>query len=411
MNDERSAAPVAPRLSIPFGEFITLIALLMALTALSIDIMLPSLPEIGAVFGVANPNDRQLVVSSYLLGLAGGQLLWGPMSDRLGRKLPLMFGLLLFVVASIASVAVTSFSVLLAARLVQGFGGAAARVIALAVVRDLFAGRQMARVMSTVMMVFIMVPIFAPAVGQGLAHAGGWSLAFYVLIFAGILAATWSALRLPETLPRSIIKTRISVGLGAAFAKVVSQPTTLGYGVASGFMFGTLVTYIASAQQIFVDIYGLGAAFPIAFGSVAFSMALAAFTNSRLVQRVGMRRLSHSALFAFIAVGLLMIMVTAFGRPPLLVTGLLLASVFYLFGLIQPNFNAIAMQPVGDVAGMASSVFGFYTTAAGAVFGSLIARQFDGTIFPLAIGLAALGVGALICVLWVEGRNGLFRGE
>jgi DHA1 family bicyclomycin/chloramphenicol resistance-like MFS transporter len=411
MSDDGSAVPPAPILSIRFGEFIVLIALLMALTALSIDIMLPSLPEIGAVFGVANPNDRQLVVSSYLLGLAAGQLLWGPMSDRLGRKRPLIIGLVLFTVASVASVAVTSFSVLILARLVQGFGGAAARVIALAVVRDLFTGRQMARVMSTVMMVFIMVPIFAPAVGQGLAHAGGWSLAFYVLIFAGVLAAGWSALRLPETLPPSVIKTRVSISLGAALAKVVRQPTTLGYGIASGFVFGTLVTYIASAQQVFVDVYDLGSAFPIAFGSVAFSMALAAFTNSRLVQRIGMRRLSHTALFAFLGVSSLMIVLAAFGKPPLMVTGLLLASVFYLFGLIQPNFNAIAMQPVGDVAGMASSLFGFYTTAAGAILGSMIARQFNGTVLPLAIGFLTLGTGALVCVLLVEGRGGLFRGE
>mgnify|MGYP005852097103 CR=1 FL=1 len=359
----------------------------MALTALSIDIMLPALPQIGEFFALAEANDRQLVVTSYMIGFAAGQLVFGPLSDRLGRKTMLMAGLAIFIAGSLAAVAVEDFTYLLLARSVQGFGAASSRVISIAVIRDLFSGWEMARVTSLVMIVFITVPMMAPSLGQGLLYLGDWTLIFNFLLAVGLAAVIWSAFRLPETHPEA--EARTPIGLTTALGWILTTPQTLGYVVAIGFVFGCLMAYISSAQQIFVEVYGLGTSFPLVFGAVAGVQAVAAFTNAQLVQRHGMRRVSHTALVAFCTSSLLLMGVSPL-EPPLLVFAMLLASVFFSFGLIMPNFNAIAMQPMGAVAGTASSFIGFYTTGAGAIFGWAIGAYYDGTIRPLATGFAVL---------------------
>lgn len=398
-----------PAMRISFREFIVLTALLTSLTAMSIDIMLPSLPAIGATFGVASRNDQQLVVTFYFLGLAAGQLFYGPLSDRYGRKPLLVAGLSIYLVAAFAAVTVGDFQHLLWARLLQGFGGAASRVLAVAIVRDLFAGRNMARVMSIVMMVFIVVPVFAPSAGQGIAGLGGWRAVFYFLIAVALLDIAWSMARLPETRSAATRANRLSYG--RAMLATLRSRATVGYSIASGFLFGCLATYVASAQQVFVDVYQLGDKFPIAFGVIASLMAAASFTNSRLVMRYGMRRVSHTALMGFIALTAVLALVCLLGTPPLVLFGLLMAGAFFAFGLMMSNFNAIAMQPMGHAAGMASSLTGFYTTAAGATFGWLVARQFDGTVRPLSQGFLALGCLTLAAILVTEGRKGMFRGE
>lgn len=395
-------------LPIPFGEFVGLMALLMALTALSIDIMLPALPQIGEFFSVAEPNDRQLVVAVYMIGFASGQLVFGPLSDRLGRKSMLTAGLSIFVLGSLLAVAVEDFTYLLLARAVQGFGAASSRVISIAVIRDLFSGWQMARVTSLVMIVFITVPVLAPGLGQGLLFLGDWTLIFNFLLVVGIAAMVWSGYRLPETHAAGV--PRATIGLATALRWIFTSPQTFGYAIAIGFVFGCLMAYISSAQQIFVEVYDLGAAFPLVFGAVAGVQAIAAYTNAQLVQRHGMRRVSHVALVAFCISSLLLTAVSPL-EPPLLVFSVLVASVFFSFGLIMPNFNAIAMQPMGAVAGTASSFIGFYTTGAGAIFGWAIGAYYDGTVRPLAVGFALLGLAALATVLAIEGRKGLFRGE
>jgi len=266
----------------------------------------------------------------------------------------------------------------------------------------------MARIVSTIMMVFIMVPVFAPAVGQGVIALGSWKSTFHVLLVAGATAAIWVWARLPET---RIANSGTSFTLGAALRLVLGSRTTVAYGIGAGLMFGCLVTYISSAQQVFVDIYKLGPLFPVAFGGIASAMALAAFTNSRLVQRLGMRRLSHTALTCFLLSSLVLVAASLGGNPPLAVVATMLAICFFLFGLIQSNFNAIAMQPVGQAAGTASSLLGFFMTTAGASLGALVARQFDGTTLPLAAGFALLSGCALLVVFAAEGRSGMYRGD
>lgn len=397
-------SPVSPARAqaVPFAEFVALIALLMALTALSIDIMLVALPDIVRSYGVTGANDRQLVVTAYMLGFAIGQPFHGPLSDRFGRKPVMAVGLVIFAIGSLCAAVAPSFATLLAARALQGFGAAAPRIVAIAIVRDRFVGREMARVMSFAMMIFIIVPIIAPALGEGILHLGAWPWIFGVLFLAAVTAFAWSMLRLPESRPAEDRMPLSGVALGHAFGKVVGNRVTLGYTVAMGFMFGGLLSYVGSAQQIFVDVYKLGDLFPLAFGSIAAVMALASLTNARLVGRLGMRRVSHTALVAQVAACVVVAVLGFPEQPPLIALGAFMAVIFFCFGLIAPNFNAMAMEPLGHVAGMGSSFIGFYTTAAGAFVGWLIGQSFDGTVRPLTIGFAALGVLALLTVLATE---------
>ena len=394
-------------LKISFVEFVGLTAALMALTALSIDIMLPALPEIGAALGVGSENDRQLIVIIYMVGFATGQLIYGPLSDRFGRRPVLLGGLAIFVIGTLAALVPGSFETLLAARLVQGLGAASPRVVAVAVVRDRYSGRQMARVMSFAMMVFIIIPVFAPSIGQGLIHLGNWRWTFYALLAMGLAITVWAGLRLPETGHRKNQPGR-PVSLWDSFKMAVLEPQTMGYGAASGFMFGCLLAYVASAQQIFVEVFGLGSSFPLMFGAVASVMAVASFLNSRLVGGLGMRRVSHTALAGFLTVSLMMAAVAESGHASLAVFAVLMASAFFLFGLIAPNFNALAMEKQGENAGMASSVIGSLSTAIGAIAGGVIARSFDGTALPLALGFAGCSLITCAIVFAVDGFPGFF---
>jgi MFS transporter, DHA1 family, multidrug resistance protein len=401
---------IATRLPLPFREFIGLMALLMSMTAMSIDILLPALPEIGASLGVRDAGNLPLVVTVFMLGMAIGQLVWGPLADRFGRRSPLLLGLTLFVLATTAAVTTQSLSQLLAARFLQGIGGSVGRIIVTTIVRDLFAGREMARVISIVMLVFILVPILAPAAGQLIILVGTWRWLFAVLLAASLTALVWAWSRLPETQPPLTARTRRWT-VGEAIRLVLSSRVTLGYGVASGFVLGILVAYIASSQQVFGAAYGLGKLFPFAFGSVAGSIALASFTNSRLVRRLGMRRLSHSALVAHCGLSVALALLGITIPLPLWLALGGVAACFFLYGLILSNFTSIAMQPMGQAAGMAASLTGSYSTTTGALLGTVIASQFNGTIVPLFAGFAALGLCASLCVFLAEGRAGLFRGE
>ncbi len=394
-------------LSISFVEFVCLTACLMAMTAMSIDIMLPALPQIASSFGVANENDRQLIVILYMAGFAAGQILFGPLSDHYGRKPILMLGLVVFIFGTIGALWAGSFETLLVARLVQGIGAASPRIIAIAVVRDLYAGRQMARVMSFAMMVFITIPVLAPSVGQALVHVGNWHWIFFGLLVMASIAALWAGVRLPETAgaARGIER---AMTVHQALLTAIFNPQTVGYGAAGGFMFGCLLSYVASAQQVFVEVFGIGDDFPIVFGAIASAIAFASFVNAKLVGHLGMRRVSHIALVGFIAVSAALTVLAEAGAAGFATFAIAVGVSFFLFGLIAPNFNAIAMEPQGHNAGMASSVIGALSTAVGAVAGGLVAHAFDGSIIPIAAGFAICSLLAGLIVLGIEGTAGLF---
>ncbi len=391
-------------------EFIAIIAIMMALTGLSIDMMLPALSAIGEAYGLSDPNQRQLVVTSYVLGFSVGQLTFGPLSDAYGRKPMLFLGLCLFAIATLGTVLAGDFDTLLVARLVQGFGCGAPRVIAIAVVRDLYGGRRMARVMSFVLMVFIIVPVLAPSLGEGFMLLGHWQWIFLSLLAISLLLLLATMLRLPETCPpeaRAPFSLRWLLG---ALREIVTERQTLGYTVATGFVFGCLLSYITSAQQIFVDVYKLGSLFPVVFGSISAALALAGGTNAHFVQRIGMRRLSHGALVGFLLASLLNLASTILlpQPPPLALFSALLALTFFCFGFVMPNFNALAMEPLQRIAGTGSSFFGFFTTASAAILGWAVGQQFDGTVMPLTAGYTLLSAVSL-GIVFVTERGRLFQ--
>lgn len=391
-------------------ELVSLTALLMALSALSIDIMLPALPTIAHDFNLSDPNKAQLVITAYLIGIGMGQLVYGPLSDHIGRRAALLGGLGLFLAGTLLALLAGGINLFLVGRALQGFGAAGPRVISVAIVRDIYSGRQMARVMSLAMMTFIIVPVLAPSIGQAVMLLGAWRGTFVVLLLAGLLAAAWSAMRLPETSHADDTRVKHPTTLGA-FATVLRSRVSMAYTAAAGCLFGCLMGYVASAEQVFVGVFDLGAKFPLVFGAVAAIMAPSSFTNSRLVERLGMRRVAHSALVGFVVMSSLLALLALRGTPPLPVFCILLASAFFLFGLIVSNFNAIAMQPLGLVAGTGASLIGFATTTLGALLGALIGQSFNGSVLPLTAGFALLGASALAIVVATEGRDGMFRGE
>jgi DHA1 family bicyclomycin/chloramphenicol resistance-like MFS transporter len=403
--DGSGAQTSASQADMGFPEFVALMALMMGLTALSVDIMLPALGQIGEAIGLTEPNDRQFVITYYLFGFAFGQMLFGPLSDRLGRKKPLAAGLIVFAIADIAALVSSSADVLFAARALQGFGAAAPRVIALAIIRDRYAGRQMAQVMSFVIMVFIIMPIVAPMIGQTVMQVTVWRGVFAVLLIVSLVTLAWAVLRMRETVGQGA---HPAVPLVKAVRTIVFSRQTVGYAIGFGFFFGIMMSYIGSAEQIFIDVYQLGDAFPLVFASVSSVMILASFLNSRLVIRFGMRRVSHAALLTFIGVCVIAGLAGFPAHPPLYVFCAFMMATFFCFGLLGPNFNALAMEPMGSIAGTASSFIGFYTTAAGAIFGWMVGQSFDGSVRPLTIGFAALGVSCLIAVLITE-RFKLFQ--
>lgn len=405
MTSPSAASPAAKGPGFP--EFVCMIALMMALNALAIDSMLPALPEIGDALGVANENSRQWVITAYLLGFGAMQIVYGPLSDRYGRKPVLMIGVGVYVVFSLVAVLATSFEMLILARVGQGLGSAATRVLAVSIVRDRFSGRTMARVMSLSFLVFLGVPIIAPSLGQLILLIAPWEAIFGVLAFAGVALMIWTALRLPETLhpdDRLPIQARRIAG---AFREAVTNRTSIGYTLAMTAITGALFAFINSSQQIFFDVFEAPALFTTVFALIAGGIALASILNARLVERLGSRMIGHSALLGFIAFGAIHLMVTASGNETIWTFAILQACTMFCFGLLAGNFGAMAMEPMGHIAGTASSAQGFISTIVGSLIGFAIGQAFNGTVVPMTVGITSCGIAALGFVLFAE-RGRLF---
>lgn len=391
-------------------EFVFLCAALMAMNALAIDIMLPALQQIGEALNVVNENHRQYVVTSYLIGFGCAQLVYGPLSDRFGRRTPMLIGLIVYVLAALAITIVPSFAGLLILRFIQGAGSAGTRVITISIVRDVYGGRQMAEVMSLIMMVFMIIPVIAPGTGQIIMFFGNWHLIFLFIAVGGILTSMWMHMRLPETLTPENRREFTPKVIFEGFKIVLTNRIALFYTLASTFIFGALFGFINSAQQIYMGIYGLGVWFPFAFAAVAIFMALSSYVNSKLVGRIGMRRLSHGSLLGFITINALWLMAETFGPTPLpfVVFMAFFAVSMFQFGWIGGNFQTLAIEPLGHVAGTASSVLGFISTIGGSVLGAIVGQAFDGTSRPLVAGYFFLGVIGLVFVLIAE-KGKLFQ--
>lgn len=389
---------------IPYWELVIMIASLMALNAAAIDIFIPALQQIGTTLGVATENQRQFVITAYIIGFGSAQIVYGTLSDRFGRRPVLFFGLGIYILASFAAIFSPTFGVLLALRALQGIGAAATRVIAVSIVRDTFGGARMASVMSLVMMVFMTIPVLAPNIGIAIMTFGSWQEIFLVVGLFGLGITVWAALRLPETLHPEDRRPLTVAHTAEAFKIVLTNRRAFGYTLATALIFGVLFSFINQAEQIYTGIFGIGPLFTVYFSMVAVFMAAASFTNSRLVERFGMRRLSHGALVAFlvfsaIQFGLAMLLGGVLPFPMFLV---LMTATFCMFGFIGTNFNALALDPLGHVAGTASSVLGFMQTLGGGLLGALIGYLYDGTLLPLYAGFLILSLGSLFCVLYAE---------
>ena len=388
-----------------FPEFVLLIALVMSLGSLSIDNLLPAFGPIQADFGISDPNDLQLLVTAYMVPFAIMQAVYGPISDVIGRRPTLMIGLAIYLIGGLVATMAGSFSMLLIGRVIQGAGLAATRVLTIAIIRDRFAGREMARVMSITMMVFIIVPIVAPATGSLLLLLGTWHLIFGTIVGVAVLVGSWFFVRMPETLHPEYRRSFSFSQIASAIQTTMSNRISIGYATGIGLMMGCLMSYIGSAQQIFeTEVYHLGVFFPVVFGCIAAFMGAASLTNATLVQRLGMRRLSHIGICGFTLVAAVQLSIAFLygGRPPLLLYAGVFALNQFLFSLTVPNFNSIAMAPLGSIAGTASSFIGSYTTLLGALLGLVIGRSFNGTVIPLSVGYLGLGAACLGIVLWTE---------
>lgn len=384
-----------------------MVAGLMALNALAIDIMLPALNEIAHAVGltaegVESDNRQQLIIFSYILGFGAPQILWGPITDRFGRRGPLFVSLVGYILMAALCITLREFHALLAARFIQGVFSSGARLVAVSIVRDLFAGRQMARFMSLVMTIFMIVPIIAPAVGQAILLVAPWEWIFGALVVFGIAMLGWTWARLPETLPA---ENRRPLNLGnalGAYAQVIRTPITFGYMCASGIVFGALFSFIATSEQVFREVFHRGEDFVLWFSGIAGILAVANFTNSRLVEKIGMRRISHAALLMFTALSALSALLTSLMGENLLWFYPLFILTFACFGLLGSNFSALAMEPLGSIAGTASAAYGFATTTVSSLIGMLIGSQYNGTTIPLMLGFVALGISSLTIILVTE---------
>jgi DHA1 family bicyclomycin/chloramphenicol resistance-like MFS transporter len=383
-------------------EFIILVAALMALNALAIDVMLPALPYMGEALGISNENERQLVVGFYMFGFGLAQLAFGPLTDRYGRRGPLLVGLAIYLVCAFAATFAPNFGALLALRFVQGMGAAGTRVIATAVVRDRFEGREMAEVMSLTFMIFMAIPIIAPGIGQVILLTGPWQ---YIFLFMGGLALAiglWGFFRLPETMHPEYRRPLSFRSVVDGFRIVLTNRLALFYGLAGTFLFGAMFGFISASQQIFVELYGLGPWFPVAFAIMAGTIAVAQFINSRVVRRFGMRRLAHTANLAYVGGAVILLVFALMGPVPFPVFFGLLMVIQFFFGWAASNMNSLSMEPLGAVAGTAASVFGFTQTVGGALIGTYIGQHYDGTLVPNALGYALMGALVLVCVLIAE---------
>jgi DHA1 family bicyclomycin/chloramphenicol resistance-like MFS transporter len=388
-------------------EMVVMVAGLMALNALAIDIMLPALNEIAHAVGltaegVESDNRQQLIIFSYILGFGAPQILWGPITDRFGRRGPLFVSLIGYIVMASLCITLREFHALLAARFVQGVFSSGARLVAVSIVRDLFAGRQMARFMSLVMTIFMIIPIIAPAVGQAILLVAPWEWIFGALVVFGLGMLGWTWARLPETLPAENRRPLNLANALGAYAQVIRTPVTFGYMCASGIVFGALFSFIATSEQVFREVFGRGQDFVLWFSGIAAMLAVANFANSRLVEKIGMRRISHSALFLFTGLSALSAATTFFMGENLLWFYPLFILTFACFGLLGSNFSALAMEPLGSIAGTASAAYGFATTTVSSLIGMLIGSQYNGSTIPLMLGFVCLGLSSLTIILITE---------
>ncbi len=391
-----------------FAAFVAMMAALMMLGALGLDGMLPGLPTIARDLDISSPNGSQMVVAFYGLSIGLGTIVYGPLMDRYGRRPFLLAGLAGFALSSALAAAATSLTMLLAARILQGVTIASARVGAISVIRDRYHGPRMAQVMSIAMLVFMASPIFAPALGQSVLAFVSWRWLFGMLSLLALLLAIWIGVDLPESLHPQDQRAISARELLAAFGATIRNRQGMGYTLAGALTFAALFAFITSASQLINDTFDAGGHFALIFGAISLFTAVASLLNARWVLRLGTRPLSAGALAVSIVTAAIHLAIALSGHETLMSFLVLEGLWMFCFGLMAGNFGALAMEPMGHIAGSAASTQGFITMVVGAFIGFVIGQAFDGTAVPLTAGTLACGFATLAVTAFAE-RGRLFR--
>lgn len=386
-------------------EMTAMLAALMGLNSFAIDAMIPALPAIGQYLHVGNENDRQLVVVAYFIGFASTQLVWGPLADRFGRKPVLAAGIMLYGIFALLCASAGTFPLLIVSRFAMGASAAVTRVLVVAMVRDLFEREAMARVMSLVFMVFMLMPVLAPNIGLAILMVAPWQAIFGALALYALAMLVWSSIRLPETLHPEYRRSLKWSDMAGAVWETVREPQSRGYTAALTISFGVLVAYIASIQQIVFEAFHAPHLIGAVFAAIAAPMALASWTNSRVVGRFGLRRVGHAAATAFTLIALVHAGVALSGHETLATFIILQALTMCAFAFTSSNLSTLAMEHMAPIAGTASSVQGMIGTIGGAILGFIIGRHFDGTTLPYLLGTAACASGGFIVLLLTEPKR------
>lgn len=380
-------------------EFIAMIAMLFATIAFSIDSMLPALPTIAAELTPDFPNNAQLIITSFVLGMGLGTFIAGPLSDSYGRRRIIVWGAAIYCVAAGAAYVAPTLETVLLARVVQGLGAAGSRVVSLALVRDMYKGRDMARIVSFAMMIFTLVPAVAPLAASGIITAFGWRSIFITFIFFSMFSIAWLLIRQPETLPIASHRPFRAAPLYASLIEVLSHRVIQISIATQTLIFGAMFGTLSSAQPIFEVTFGRAASFPLWFAFIALCAGTASPTNAVLVGRLGMRYLITKTLIVQIILSGTLLALTLTGLLPEVLEFpafiLWMVGVFAMAGLTLGNLNALALEPVGHIAGMAASVTGAIATVLAVVLAAPLGLAFDGTILPLIAGVAIMSVLAL----------------
>ena len=379
-----------------------MMATIFGVQAMGIDVMLPALEIIGNHYAIEHANDQQLIIFAFILGFGFPQLIFGPIADRFGRKVLLQLSLLLYFVTGFACMVAPSFESLLALRVAQGVCCAGTRVAAGAIIRDLSKGRSMASILSLVYTVFMIIPILSPALGTAIMAVADWRWIFGVLAIFSLIIFIWVQIRLPKTLDESDRRPISATEIFDAFKTVATHRITAGYMVASGIIYGCLFSFIAASEQVFDEVFGRSEGFYLYFAGVAGLVAVMTYTNSRIVGRFGMRRISHAVVLAYILLSVINLLYMHFIGQDFWVFYILFTLTFGCFGMMGANFSGLALEYMGKIAGTANAVYGFVTMSVSFLLGLVVAQSFDGTVRPLLIAYVFLGVSSFIVILITE---------
>ena len=397
----RANSDNADRISISSAEFIALVAALTAMVAMSTDVILPALGAIGQELAEDDPNQRQLTITLFFLGLAVSQIVYGPLSDSFGRRFGIFLGLGIYLFGTGLCLLSDSLTTLIVGRIVQGIGAAGPRIVAQAVVRDRFVGRDMARISSLVAMVFIAVPVLAPLLGQGIMTLTSWHGVFWALALFASLCAVWTFFRLEESLPKANRMPFRPQPVFDALRLILTNRLAMGGMLALGCVMSAFLAFLSSSQQILGEAYGFGESFPLVFSSLAIGLGVSSALNSRLVMQFGMQRLATIGISAIgIISATFSLWSLVWGEPPVWMALAWLALSISSVGIIFGNLNALSMEPLGSVAGVGAGVLGSVTSLMAAVFGSLIAAQYNGTALPVSLGFTGCAAVAIVALRW-----------